>query len=191
MQSKKLSRREAIAGLTLAAAVFSISGPAIAAPDGKKSVVIYFSRTGTVEGLAKEVAKVTGADIIRLDLKEPYAPAYSDMTDIARNERASGARREIATDVGDLSAYENVFIGTPYWWGGISIPMRTFLTDHPMAGKRLMPFVVSASSSPAGAWEDIRRICTEAKIEKGFHVTQSQAPGSTAELHKWLKELGF
>ena len=65
-------------------------------------------------------------------------------------------------------------IGSPYWWGGLSIPMRTFLMDHPLAGKRVLPFCVSASSSPSGAWADVRTFCPNAQIAEGFHTTESR-----------------
>ena len=78
------------------------------------------------------------------------------MTYFARDERSRNARREIATAIPDLSAYDIVVIASPYWWGGYSIPMRTFLMDHPLDGKRVLPICVSASSSPEGAWADVR-----------------------------------
>lgn len=184
-----ISRRTLLAG----AAALTLAGSASLANAADKSdtIIIYFSRTGTVKGLAQIIADRTGAVCLELTLKDLYAPEYSDMTSIARRERSTGARREIATTIPDLTPYKNVFIGTPYWWGGISIPMRTFLTDHPMQGKRVMPFVASGSSSPEGAWEDIETICTKAKIEKGFHVTQSEAPGAKPDLETWLKALGY
>lgn len=174
---------------TAAAAVLSCGLGRTAIAAGSKSIVIYFSCTGTVEGLAKKVAKLTGADILKLELVKPYAANYSDMTYIAREERSSGARREIATKIPDLSGYDTIYIGTPYWWGGVSIPMRTFLSDHPMEGKTVVPFVVSGSSSPEGAWEDIHRCCPKAKILDGFHKTQSEAAGADADLENWLKRL--
>lgn len=152
-------------------------------------IVIFFSRTGTVRELARTVAALTGAELLELKLVQPYAEDYGDMTDIAREERLSGARREIATRVPDLSGYDTVFVGTPYWWGGISIPMRTFLTDHPMSGKTLVPFVVSGSSPAQGAWEDIRRSCPKANVLRGFHVTQSRASSAGDALKAWLQEL--
>ena len=171
------------------AAAFAGAACAATAASAKKSIVIYFSRTGTIEGLAKTVAQLTGSDILKLELVKPYADEYSAMTYIAREERASGARREIATKIPDLSGYDTIYIGTPYWWGGVSIPMRTFLTDHPMAGKTVVPFVVSGSSAPDGAWADIRKCCPKEKILEGFHRTQGEASGCEADLKAWLKSL--
>ncbi len=157
--------------------------------DVDESIIIYYSKTGSVATLARFISKLTGVKTLELKLTDPYAQDYSAMTDIAREERSSGARREIATKIPDLSDYRTVFIGSPYWWGGLSIPMRTFLTDHPMKGKQLIPFCVSGSSSPRGLWQDIEKLCPEAKIEKGFHTTQSAVNSAEPAVKEWLTGL--
>ena len=167
--------------LVSAAALATISRAGFAAAAGKgRSIVIFYSRTGTIKGLAQSVAKLTGAETLELALEQPYAANYSDMTYIAREERQKGARREIATTIPDLTSYDTIFLGTPYWWGGVSIPMRTFLMDYPLDGKTIVPFVVS---------EDIRTYCPKAKILEGFHRTQSEAADCEADLKAWLQDL--
>ena len=167
--------------LVSAAALATISRAGFAAAAGKgRSIVIFYSRTGTIKGLAQSVAKLTGAETLELALEQPYAANYSDMTYIAREERQKGARREIATTIPDLTSYDTIFLGTPYWWGGVSIPMRTFLMDYPLDGKTIVPFVV---------WEDIRTYCPKAKILEGFHRTQSEAADCEADLKAWLQDL--
>lgn len=61
--------------------------------------------------------------------------------------------------------------------------------DYPLDGKTIVPFVVSGSSSPEGAWEDIRTYCPKAKILEGFHCTQSEAADCEADLKAWLQDL--
>ncbi len=151
-----------------------------------RSIVIFFSRTNHTATLAERAAQKLGCELLRLELREPYAENYGDMTDIAREEKRSGKRREISTAIPDLSAYDTVYLGSPYWWGGISVPVMTFLADHPLAGKRVKPFVVSASSGPSGAWADLRKACPDAKIEEGFHTTESSVEGSLDEFDAWL-----
>lgn len=104
--------------LTTAAALAAASWSGLAASAGKsKSIVIFFSRTGTIKGLAQTVVKLTGADVVlELQLVKPYAANYSDMTYIAREERREGTRREISTKIQDLTPYDTIFLGTPYWW---------------------------------------------------------------------------
>lgn len=156
------------------------------APASGRPIVIFFSRTNNTATLAERAAQKLGCELLCLELRAPYAPNYGDMTDIAREEKRSGKRREIATAIPDLSAYDTIYLGSPFWWGGISVPVMTFLADHPLVGKRVKPFVVSASSGPSGAWADLRKACPDAKLEEGFHTTESSLEGSLDEFDAWL-----
>ncbi|MDO5531489.1 flavodoxin [Sutterella sp.] len=173
---------------TAALSLTALTPGLLRAAEGSRAIVIYYSRTGTVEGLAQEIARHAKADILRLDVKVPYAEAYEDMTYGAQEEVRTNARRELSTVIPDLSGYDTVFLGSPYWWGSISVPVNTFLMDHPLAGKKVFPFIVSASSSPSGAVSRIRERCAQATVGRHFHVTQSRAGSATAALDRWVDE---
>ena len=121
MNAQQLSRRHVMqlaAGALASVGLVRGSLAASGSDTRAKAIIIYFSRTGTTKGLAEAAAAATGADLLELTLKEPYADDYSAMTGIARSERANNARREIAAAIPDLSGYDVVVIGSPYWWGG-------------------------------------------------------------------------
>lgn len=188
----KLAACAAFAGST--AGLFS--GRALAAPasEGKgkgKAIVIYYSRTGSTEALAKMIAEHTGAALLKIDVKEKYAPDYGDMTYIARDEVRANARRELETVIPDLSGYDTVFLGTPYWWGSVSVPINTFLMDHNLANKTVAPFITSGSSSPSGALSRMKTLCPQAKFVEHFYVPGSDAQDAKADVDAWLKKLGF
>ena len=149
--SRRIFLKGAAAGGAAAAFGLSAAVPAAAAAiDPAKAIIIYYSRTGSTEAIAEVIAKETGVRVLRIDVKDPYAASYGDMTDIARSEVRRKARRELSTAIPDLSGFDVVFLGSPYWWGSLSVPMATFLMDHNLAGKRVYPFITSGSSSPAG-----------------------------------------
>ena len=170
-----------------AAGCAALSVPTLRAAQSK-SIVIIYSRTGSTEQLARWIAEETKSDYLKLELVEPYAESYGAMTNIAREERASGKRREIKTTIPDLSAYDTIWLGSPYWWGGYSVPMLTFLKDHPLEGKRVLPFCTSGSSSPDGAWSDLRKLAPKAKIEEGFWVPGGDVGSSREELLAWVRK---
>ena len=78
--------------LTTAAALAAASWSGLAASAEKsKSIVIFFSRTGTIKGLAQTVVKLTGADVLELQLVKPYAAAGSGLHNkTRRSEDFSG-----------------------------------------------------------------------------------------------------
>lgn len=176
-----------------AAAAFGLGNavfPTAAAADFSKAIIIYYSRSGNTGAMADVIARATGARVLRIDVKEPYAPAYGDMTDIARSEVRRKARRELRTEIPDLSGYEVVYLGSPYWWGSLSVPMATFLMDHNLAGKTVYPFITSGSSSPAGALSRIRELCPEAEVGEYFYVPGSEARGAGEDIRAWLRKIG-
>lgn len=180
-----LKRRQVI-GTVFSAAALSILP--VSAQNVRKGIIVVYSRTGNTFGLAQRIHEKTGYPILRLQLVKPYAENYNDMTYLARDEIRSDARREIATKIPDLSGYTDIYVGGPYWWGGLDVPMRTFLQDHPLEGKRIHPFITSGSSSPRGAIEDIRRLCPKATIEPHFYSSNSEVSSALNNLDKWIEE---
>lgn len=179
------SRRTLISS-ALAAGVISYSGMLAAAH--KKAIVIVYSRTGNTLKLARAVQEVTGADFLQLEVEKPYAAAYSDMVYLARSEKNSHARREIKTKIPDLSGYDTIYLGTPYWWGGLSVPMWTFLSDHPLEGKTIHPFITSGSSPADGAIEEIKELCPKATVKPEFHVTSSELDTAEDGVRQWAQK---
>ena len=171
--------------LQLAAAVVAAGSSITGRAAPSRAVIIYYSRTGNTARLADRIANLTGADVIRLEVREPYASDYGAMTDIARREVRTDARRELATVIPDLSVYDTIFLGTPYWWGGASVPVNTFLQDHALAGKTVFPFVTSASSSPDGAVAVMKRRAPKARFMPVFHATDDSLEASVTLLSRW------
>ena len=158
------------------------------AKNSRKGIIIVYSKTGSTYRLAERIHEKTGFPLIRLELVKPYAENYAEMTDLAREEIHSDARREISTQIPDLNSYTDIYIGGPYWWGGLDVPMGTFLKDHPLEGKRVHPFITSGSSAPDGALKDIKRLCPKAEIEPYFCSPGSRAYSSLANLDKWIEQ---
>lgn len=85
MNAQQLSRRHVMqlaAGALASVGLVRGSLAASGSDTRAKAIIIYFSRTGTTKGLAEAAAAATGADLLELTLKEPYADDYSAMTGI-------------------------------------------------------------------------------------------------------------
>ena len=81
-----LSRRTFLQGAAACGAAATLGlGKSIAA-EPKKAVVVFYSRSGNTEALARMIGARTGLQVLRIDVKEPYAAEYSDMTYVARDE---------------------------------------------------------------------------------------------------------
>lgn len=73
--------------------------------DSAKSIIIYFSRSGPTEELAKEISETTNPDILELQVKEPYPSNYEETVDRATYERENELYPKLSTNIPDLIQY--------------------------------------------------------------------------------------
>ena len=55
------------------------------------------------------------------------------------------SRPEIANNI-DISNYDIIFIGYPIWWGNTPRIIQTFMENHELNGKTMIPLCTSGSS---------------------------------------------
>ena len=85
-----------------------------------KTLVAYFSATGTTAQAAKLLAKAAGADIYEIRPAVPYTKADLNwMDDKSRSSlemRDPSSRPAIAGRAENMDAYDRIFLGFPIWW---------------------------------------------------------------------------
>ena len=92
-----------------------------------KTLVVYYSRTGTTRKVAEEIAKLLKADIDEVvDLKNREGPINYV---IAGKDASMKKLTEIKTKK-DASKYDLVIIGTPIWNWTVTPAIRTYLTKN-------------------------------------------------------------
>lgn len=116
----------------------------------KKTLVVYFSATGTSEEAARKIASVTGGDIMAIEPAQPYTSADLDWNN--RNSRSSvemndpESRPQIKPATKNITDYEVVFIGYPIWWDLAPTVVNTFIENNDLKGKTVVPFATSGGS---------------------------------------------
>lgn len=100
-------------------------------------LIVYFSRTGenyavgnisvgNTAIMADYIQKYTGGTIFEIVPKVPYPDSYEETKTISINETNSNARPAIKYPLENLDKYSIIFIGSPIWYGGPPMIMRTF-----------------------------------------------------------------
>lgn len=107
-----------------------------------KDIVVYFSAQGHTKTVAEEIAKVTGADIMRIEAADPYAVNPYDDTDRVKMEAYNDMRPGVANlpDVEFIAQYDRLFVGSPIWWHQPAMVVCTFLEAYDLTGKIIVPF---------------------------------------------------
>lgn len=162
----------------------------------RRSLVVYASRTGNTERLARLLQKTLGCDIIMVEPTTPYDADYNAMLERSQRELDAIRRGDfppIRTTVEDLDNYDTIYIGYPIWYGSIATPMQTFLHTHSamLAGKHVALFATSGSSGIANTIRESQRLCPKATIiDNTLLITSSMQTSMTERLAAWLEEIG-
>lgn len=172
------------------AAVLLLSQAALA---GGKTLVVYYSASGTTEKAAKLLAKNLGADLFAVECAQPYSEADWDWTN--KNSRAS---REYAdpklrkvelktTKVEGWATYDTVYLGYPIWWGIAAWPLTSFVAANDFKGKTVIPFATAASSGIGNSGKLLEKEAGSGTWLEGTRFYSSKI--TEEEVQKWLSKL--
>ncbi|MCF2872455.1 hypothetical protein L0664_15375 [Octadecabacter sp. G9-8] len=112
-----------------------------------KSLILFYSRTGTTMNVANALGAALSADI-----KEIKCPRYQGgWFAYLRAGYDSVKGRLPPIDVPDLSieGYDLVIIGAPIWTSYPALPLRSFLAQKPRLSGRVAVFFTFGGHSPA------------------------------------------
>ena len=126
-----------------------------------KTLIVYFSATGTTKAAAQKLAKEFNADLYEITPEVPYTDADLDWRDktsrstIEMQDKTS--RPAIAGRCENIADYDVVWIGFPVWWYTAPTIINTFIEAHDLSGKTLNVFATSGGSGVTGSANDLKK----------------------------------
>lgn len=149
------------------------------------------SYKGNVAIIADYVKEATGGDTFSIVTTENYPTGYRDTTDAAKEEQKNSARPELSSHVENMEDYDIIFLGYPIWWGGLPMPVYTFLEEYDFRGKTIIPFASHEGSGLGNGPSEIAKICPDAQVLDGFAVRGSEVRSSKDAIKKWIDGLNL
>lgn len=173
---------------------------------GKKSLVTYFSlpdseeddSTVTVDGenlgntqyVAMLIEEKTGADLYRIEAKNPYTTNHEKLVEQAQEEQNNNARPEIKSKITNFDEYDIIYVGYPIWWSDMPQILYTFFELYDFEGKTVIPFSTHGGSGLAGTVDTIKSKLSTATVEdNAFSLSRNSMETAPKEVEAWLKEL--
>lgn len=149
-----------------------------------KTLVVYYSATGSTKAVAETIANTAGADLFEITPVDHYTSDDLNWTD--DNSRVSvehndESKRDVPltkTTPDNWTDYDTVFIGYPIWCGIAAWPVNNFVKGNDFSGKTVIPFCTSTSSgigqsgdlladmAGTGNWQDGERFSSGASSSK-------------------------
>ncbi len=154
-----------------------------------KVLVAYYSHSGNTEKLAKCIAGLTKGDLLEIRPAKPYPKAYGAVVAQAKEEIGRGYAPALAEDAPGLMEYDGILVGTPNWWSTMAPPVKTFLEQCGLEGKKAAVFATHGGGSAGSIQRDFAALCGGAHVTEGFF----SYGGSFREkdVERWLKENGW
>ena len=156
----------------------------------KKTLVAYFSATGTTAAAAKKLAAAAGADLYEIKPAVPYTK--EDLNWMNKKSRSSvemndkSSRPELADKNASVSGYDLILVGFPIWWYVAPTIINTFLESYDFSGKKIVLFATSGGSGFGRAVESLKGSAPGAEIAEGKVLNRIP---DASELRQWVESL--
>lgn len=142
-------------------------------PVNAKTLVAYFSATGTTKAAAEKLAKQHNARLWEIEAAEHYTAADLDW----RNPQSRSSiemndpdERPTIKQCTDVTPYDTVYVGFPIWWGICPRIINSWLDNNEpqLQGKVLVPFATSGSSGIEEAEAYLKQTYLSLNWQKGL-----------------------
>lgn len=155
---------------------------------GGKTLVAYFSATGTTARAAKLVAETVDGTLYEIQPAKKYTSAdlnWHDKSSRSSVEMADAkSRPALSSKPENLADYDTVYIGFPIWWNLAPRIINTFIESGDFSGKTIILFATSGGSSISNSEKELQKTYSNLKWQKGKLLN-----GATKEdIKQWTKK---
>ena len=155
-----------------------------------KTLVAYFSATGTTKALAQNLSEVVHGDLYEITPEQPYTAADLDWHD--ENSRSSiemnkdkSIRPAIKGNVENMDQYEVVYVGFPIWWYVAPTIINTFLESYNFEGKKVITFATSGGSPMGKTLDSLKPSAPKANWVEGKVLNHA----SKKDIEAWVNSI--
>lgn len=136
-----------------------------------KTLVAYFSASGTTMDVASRLARMMDSDLFAIVPADPYTSADLDWRDKQSRSTLEASdpscRPAITSQIEDIEDYDTIFLGFPIWWYVAPAIINTFLESYDLTGKTVVLFATSGGSGMGKTASALRASAPGTKIVDG------------------------
>jgi len=172
-------------------------------PTGKKKIlIVYLSRTNNTKAVAEFIHQKVGGTIVALELETPYPSDYNATVQQVARENETGYLPPLKTKIDRIEQYDVVFLGFPTWGMRLPPPVKSFLSQHSVKGKTVIPFNTNAGYGEGSSFQIVRELCPQSTVLEGFvtrggverdgvnlAIKEARAAEAQREVENWLMKI--
>jgi len=149
----------------------------------KKNLIVYYTCSGLTKRVADLIKEKTNGDIFEIELEKPYTKLSAYTIGIVHTR--NGHNPKIKNKI-DITKYNNIFLGTPIWAYTLSPALRSFIVDHSLKGKTIIPFCTDGGNK-GRYFEHMNNLCKDGEVLPGLNISFVNKK-SDEELKKLIDE---
>ena len=148
----------------------------------QRILIVYYSRTGTSEIVAKALQEKLGCDIERIGYADPAKrPSFLGAAFEAIRKRHTVV---LSGDTRTPMSYNRLIVVSPVWAGGLSTPVRSYLKKH---REDIAAYGLISVSSGGGSAVASAAAAAGKMPDKAVVIKSPQVKDGTFDLAPFLK----
>ena len=147
-----------------------------------RTAIVYYSMAGNTAWTAKKLAEGLDADLIEIRPVKAYP-------DKGIRKFLWGGKSAVMAETPALlpyefqpDAYDRIIFGFPVWAGNVTPPIRTFVKENDLSGKRIAAFACQSGSGAEKAFGKLKAALNLETLEAELILIDPKAkPGAENE----------
>ena len=152
-----------------------------------KTIICYFSATGTTENTAEQLSKLLNSDTFEIEPVQKYTSEDLDWTNkqsrTTLEMKDESSRPKIKNKLENISEYKNIIIGFPVWWYKEPNIIDTFIEENDLTNKNIYVYVTSGGSTVDGSLKHMKEKYTSLNFISGKTLNNI----NEEEIKGWLE----
>lgn len=143
-----------------------------------KTAVVYYSMGGNVRYVAEKIAEATHADVVQLIPVKPYPNHGFRMFFMGGMAATMKQKPKLQPYAFRADDYDTVVLCSPVWAGTFTPPLRTFLAENDLKGKRIAAVLSCGGGDTARCVEQLKQALGTDTLAGVLRLVQPKADSS-------------
>lgn len=155
------------------------------------TLVIYFSFDGNTKFIAEKIAETLNADMIELNTSKKYPREGFGKYFFGGKSVIFGEKPELTNTDIDLSRYKTIIMGTPVWAGSYTPPIKSFISQYKIQGKRIALFASHGGGGAEKCFAKLKKALPGNEFigEADYLEPKKNPEDSSAQAVRWAASL--
>jgi flavodoxin len=152
-----------------------------------RTLIAFHSRTGYTRRVAQALADRLNADLDEIQIVQPLDGRIGYL--MCAIEAMTGLAPALRPARRDPTNYELIVVGTPVWFWSLSSPVRSWLEQHPLRGRRFGFFCTMGGSGASCVFSTMTELAGDRAVATLALTDHQIDAGPDAQLDGFVREL--